>query len=89
VAGVVLHIHDGEYTVFSSAFQDPLLVHITDTSLLAVVSVEYIILLLTMRFYRGQRIAMMSLNGLLLIRCSTMVLGHLSSRARFVCCPSL
>jgi len=29
VADVVLHIHGGGYTVFSSAFQDPLLAHIT------------------------------------------------------------
>jgi acetyl esterase/lipase len=37
----MLHIHGGGYSVFSSAFQDPLLAHIADTSRLAVVSVEY------------------------------------------------
>jgi len=41
VKGVMLHIHGGGYSVFSSAFQDPLLAHIADTSCLAVVSVEY------------------------------------------------
>jgi acetyl esterase/lipase len=41
IKGVLLNIHGGGWTVFSSKFQDPYLAHVADTCNFITLSVEY------------------------------------------------